>query len=168
MEGTLQTKSLFLKAFDATDIDPLFEIQGNPEWMKYTVTAKSRSECANWLHRYEASRADHGFAPWTLVHKQHRRVVGWGGLNVDPLDQRWGVEVAYFIHPDYSGQGLATELVVEALRSAREELLLKSVGAFVMPGNTGSNRVLGKAGFEFVRYEAELRRNYLEIKFDDS
>lgn len=162
------TKRLLLREFEVSDVDPLFEIQGNLEWMKHTVATKSREECADWLGRYAASAPVNGFAPWTAVHREDHCVVGWGGLNIDPLDTRWGVEISYFMHPGYAGQGLATELVLEALRCANDELGLESVGAFAMPQNTGSVRVLLKAGFRLVGFERELERDYFVIDLNRS
>ena len=94
-----------------------------------------------------------GFAPWTLVHRADRRIVGWGGLNIDPNAREWGPEVSYFIHSGYQGKGLATELVRASLEFGFARLNLPAIGAFARPENVGSARVLVKCGFTFVGYE---------------
>lgn len=162
----LPTKRLLLKEFEECDVDDLFAIQGNLEWMKHTVGQKTREDCAVWLRRYAESKLANGFAPWTIVHRGDKRIIGWGGLNIDPLDARWGVEVSYFIHPDYAKQGLATELVRVAVKYAAEELQLEKICAFALPENIGSQRVLKKAGFQLVGFEEELERDYFEIKLE--
>ena len=91
------------------------------------------------------------------------RIVGWGGLNVDPHDHGWGVEVSYFLDPACWGRGFATELVRASLDHAFGALALPEVGAFARPDNAASIRVLEKAGFAFVRFEPRLERNHYAI-----
>jgi RimJ/RimL family protein N-acetyltransferase len=43
------------------------------------------------------------------VSKANDRIVGWGGLYNHPFDPGWGMEIAYFFHPDVWGQGYATD-----------------------------------------------------------
>lgn len=90
----LQTKRLFLREFRDSDIDPLYEIQGDRDYMRFTFCAESRHACESWLRRYADSKRVNGFAPWTLAHRLDERVIGWGGLSIDPIAPEWGPEVA--------------------------------------------------------------------------
>jgi GNAT superfamily N-acetyltransferase len=107
----LHTTHLVLREFRDSDVDPLYEIQGNPDYMRFTFCAESRAACESWLRRYADIGRMNGFAPWTIVNRSDNRVIGWGGLNIDPKAPEWGIEVSYFIHPAYQGRGFATELV---------------------------------------------------------
>jgi len=162
-----QTARLILREFDDSDIDPLYEIQGNRDHMRFTHIAESRAACATWLRTHAAARKTNGFAPWTILNCTNGRVIGWGGLNIDPFDPGWGVEISYFIHPDFQGRGIASELVEFSLRHGFEEVGLKLIGAFTMPENRASARVLEKCGFKLLRYEAALLRNYYELRGED-
>src|SRR6266478_2225974 len=126
----LQTTRLFLREFRDSDVDPLYEIQGNREHMRFTFCADSRAACESWLRRHAESRPTNGFAPWTIVLRADERVIGWGGLNIDPNDPEWGPEVSYFIHPAYQGRGFATEVVKYSLRHGFIDLGLRQIGAF--------------------------------------
>jgi RimJ/RimL family protein N-acetyltransferase len=159
----VRTARLSLRPFDESDVDPIWEIQRDREHMKFTVAVRSRADCAHWLRRHADSRAVNGFAPWTLIHRSEARVIGWGGLGVDPFVPGWGPEVIYFIHASYCGHGLATELVQASLGFAFDEAALEAVAAFARPENQASIRVLEKCGFELVRYEPALERNHYEI-----
>jgi RimJ/RimL family protein N-acetyltransferase len=110
---------------------------------------------------------DHGYAPWTVVLRAEQRIVGWGGLNVDPVAPGWGPEVSYFIHSACAGRGYATELVRAALALGFAELKLAVIGAFASPANLASIRVLEKCGLRFVGYEAALARNRYEVGRQD-
>src|SRR5262245_65425415 len=86
--------------------------------MRHTHAASSREDCAHWHRTYAALEFTLGFAPWTVVLRSEERVIGWGGLNVDPFEPGWGIEVSYYLHPMRWGQGYATELVRGTLRHA--------------------------------------------------
>ncbi len=161
------TARLLLREFRDSDVEPLYEIQGNRDHMRFTHIAESREACANWLRTHTEARKTNGFAPWTIVDRADNRVIGWGGLNIDPFDPGWGPEISYFIHPDYQGRGIATELVKFALRHGFEDVGLKAIGAFTMRENRTSARVLEKCGFKFLRYEPALQRNHYELRIED-
>jgi RimJ/RimL family protein N-acetyltransferase len=148
------TPQLLLRPPQPADVDPLFEIQGNPDAMRYTYIAPNPEATAEYLTRYAERFAHDGFAPWTAVLRGEERVVGWGGLNRDPRAPEWGVEVAYFFHSSCWGRGLATELVCASLAHAAK-LGLPEVVAFTRPANLASRAVLLKTGFRFLRHVPE-------------
>jgi len=160
MQGspTRKTHQLLLRAPTPADSDALFEIQGDREAMRHTYVAPDRESTLRHLEAYAKRFAEDGFSPWTAVLEVEGRVVGWGGLNRDPEEPHWGIEVAYFFHRAYWGRGLATELVRASLDHAFRDLGLEEVIAFTRPANLGSQRVLEKAGFRFARHVAELER----------
>jgi RimJ/RimL family protein N-acetyltransferase len=164
MAEPIETARLTLRAFRDDDVAALFEIQSDPDAMRYTHRTASRVECAQWHGRYAALASSLGFAPWTVLLRAEQRIIGWGGLNVDPFDPGWGIEVSYYFHPDYWGRGLATELVRAALQHGFGALGLDAVGAFVRPANTASVRVLEKCGFARLGYEPRLERDHYEIR----
>jgi RimJ/RimL family protein N-acetyltransferase len=163
----LHTERLTLRELRDSDVDPLYEILGDREHMRFTVWAESRSACETWLREYARTREPNGFAPWTVVHRGDERVVGWGGLNVDPHAPGWGTEVIYFMHPSYAGRGLATEVVQASLRHGFGDLALGEIGAFARPENIASARVLEKCGFQLLRYEPALERNHYAARRED-
>ena len=132
--------------------------------MRYTYLAPSEEECARRLRAHERLRTANGFAPWVAVLRGDGRVVGWGGLGIDPFDPGWGVEVSYFFHPAHWGRGLATELVRAAVEHGFAALALPAIGAFARPENTASIRVLEKCGFRLLGWEPALERNHYEIE----
>ncbi|MCP5055639.1 MAG: GNAT family N-acetyltransferase [bacterium] len=161
---TIETLQLELRAYRPSDAEPLFQIQRDPDAMRYTWCAPSLAEAQQRLEAYAAGFAKDGFAPWTALSRQEDRVVGWGGLNRDPMDPGWGVEVSYFVAPHAWGKGYASEIVAASLALAFGELGLPMVDAFAMPANHASLRVLEKAGFRLVGFVPELDRNRYRIR----
>jgi len=159
-----ETLRLRLRPPRPTDVDPLFEIQGNPEAMRFTWCAPDRRGTSGFLDSYAERFAEDGFAPWTAVLKGAERVVGWGGLHKDPHAPERSAEVSYFIHPACWGQGLASELVQAALRLAFAQLRLREVAAYTRCANGASRRVLEKAGFVWLRQLPGLEREHFEIR----
>ena len=163
MSHILETDRLLLLPLQDEDIDPLYEIQRNPESMQYTFCAKTREDTKTRLHAYADQLEQFGFAPWTARLKSNQKIIGWGGLNVDPVEPGWGIEVAYFFHSDYWGKGLATELVRASIEHGFTNLKLEAINAYTHKDNIASTRVLEKCGFTFLRYEPKLDRNHFKV-----
>lgn len=160
----VHTPRLHLRPLRDADLAPLYAIQGDREAMRFTFCARTPQESEENLRGWAAQLETHGVAPWVAVLRDDDRVVGWGGLGVDPHEPGFGIEVGYFLHRDTWGRGLATELVGASLRHAFETLGLEWVGAFVRPENAASLRVLEKCGFQLLRYVPELERNQYEVR----
>lgn len=163
MQNNIETDRLLLRPFQEDDVAPLYDIQRNPESMQYTFCANSLRDSTERLSAYAAQLDKIGYAPWTVLLKSDPKIIGWGGLNIDPFDSGWGTEVAYFFHPDYWGLGFATELVQKALECGFVKLDLKEIHAYAHRDNLASIRVLDKCGFSFLRYEVKLGRNHYLI-----
>lgn len=157
--ATLETARLSLHTFRDEDVTELYRIQGDPVAMRYTFWASSRAESATRLRAYAALAEEMGYGPWTVMLRNEGRIIGWGGLNIDPFDPGWGVEVAYFFAPAYWGRGYATELVQAALREGFQRHNLREINAFAHRENCASTRVLKKCGFQFHQFEPQLDRD---------
>ena len=107
---------------------------------------------------HEWRRRRDGCAPWVAVRRDDGGIIGWGGLYEDPFDPGWNFEIGYYFRPDVWGRGYASELVNAALAIADQQLRLPEVWAMAHPDNTGSKRVLDKAGFRIARHLPERNR----------
>lgn len=158
------TGRLVLRQFEQRDTPALYSIQSDQEAMCHTYAANSLRQCEERLSTFEDLRPAQGFAPWVVIERASGRVIGWGGLNVDPFDPGWGVEVSYFFDPAVWGRGFGTELVSYSVKHAFADLALSYVIAFAKPDNVGSIRVLEKCGFSFTNYEPRIERNQYRIQ----
>jgi RimJ/RimL family protein N-acetyltransferase len=92
-------------------------------------------------------------------------VVGNGNLAVHSAVHR-RAEIGYLLHPDWWGQGLATEAARLLIGFGFGTLDLHRIEATTGPENRASARVLEKAG---MRYEGRLRENvFVRGKWRDS
>jgi ribosomal-protein-alanine N-acetyltransferase len=153
-----RTANLVLRRPRLTDAPALFEFFGDREAMRYTYASPTTRHVRRRLAAHEWQRRTDGFGPWTVEQADSGRIVGWGGLYVDPFDPGWGPEVAYFLHPDVWGRGYAGELVAASTDDADARLSLPELFSFAMPENGASCRVLERAGFHVVRYLPDMQR----------
>lgn len=159
MLSTLETERLTLARPKLADVPDLFEFLGDPKAMIHTHCDESLSACRRRIAVHEWKRRADGYAPWVIREKNAMKPIGWGGLYDDPFDPGWGIELAYYFHPDYWGKGYGMELAKAALEIADDVLAVPLVSAFAHPDNTASNRLLEKVGFEWQRYVQEMDRH---------
>jgi ribosomal-protein-alanine N-acetyltransferase len=166
MNNEIQTDLLLLRPFIPEDIDPLYKIQSDPIAMKYTICTKSRNETESRLNAYAKEVKELGFAPWTIILRSEKKVIGWGGLNTDPFDPGWGIEVVYFFHPNYWGKGFGTELVKISINQGFYKYKIREIHAFAHKDNIASIRALTKNKFKYLRFESKLNRNHYIITME--
>jgi [ribosomal protein S5]-alanine N-acetyltransferase len=158
-QQVIETPRLYLRSPILADVPRLYQFLGDAEAMKFTHIDGSLKQCRQRVAVHEYYRRKDDVAPWTVILKSKQKIIGWGGLYVDPFDRRWGVEVGYYFDPAYWGKGYASELVAAAIDVAELSVGLKEVWAFARLENKSSGRVLEKAGFKIDRWVPEMERN---------
>ena len=155
---TITTSRLILRQPRLSDVPALFAFLGDPNAMRHTHVDASLRECRRRIAAHEYRRRRDGAVPWTILTREDQRIIGWGGLYIDPFDPNWGMEIGYFFHPSTWGNGYASELVAACSQLADKILRLPDLTAFAHPDNAASRRVLEKAGFVEQRSVPEMDR----------
>ncbi|MBX9424941.1 MULTISPECIES: GNAT family N-acetyltransferase [Streptomyces] len=96
----------------------------------------------------QAERLRDGGVRWLGVDGE--LIVGAVTLSGIVLGPFRSASMGYWVDRDRTGRGLATALVEEACRGAREELGLHRIQAGTVLRNHASQRVLAKSGFERI------------------
>ena len=117
-----ETTRLRLRYPRLTDAPALLKIFSDVEAQRYTLHFGTLGECRRHIAVHDRHRRRTGCGPWLVTEKDGDRVIGWGGLYEDPLDRRWGIEVAYSFARSAWGRGYAGELVTYSLDVARDEV----------------------------------------------
>ena len=94
---------------------------------------------------------------FAVYEKGETDLLGTIGFNNILMDDHTA-EIAYDVHPDYWGLGIASQVCRAILAWGNEALGLSRVTACVLPTNPASIRVLEKCGF---RYEKTLKDHRL-------
>lgn len=144
---------MILRRFTAADAELLARLHGDPAVMRYIDPPESRavveSSTLPAILREYAELPD-GFGQFAA---EAPDFVGWFALKpatstgLDPGD----VELGYRLLPSHWGRGLATEGARMLVLRAFADLGVPKVVATTMAVNTGSRRVLEKAGLRHVR-----------------
>jgi len=158
----LETNRLLLRKPLLSDAPDLLDILGNEEAMRLTRRLVGLRACRRYIVAHECQRRKVGYAPWVVLEKVRKAIIGFGGLYDDPFDVGWGIEVSYHFAATAWGKGYATELTRFSLQFAHERLGFAEVRAFAHPDNAASQRVLKKASFECQCFVPEMNR-YLYV-----
>jgi RimJ/RimL family protein N-acetyltransferase len=151
MEIFLETDRLTLRRFTEADVDDLFELNGDPEVMRYLGgRATPRDEIRDgvlprffgYYERFE------GFGYWVAAEKPGGRFLGWFHLRPQEDGE---IELGYRLRRADWGKGYATEGSRALIRKAFTELGVERVVAHTMAVNLGSRRVMEKSGLALVR-----------------
>ncbi len=150
----LETERMVLRRFTSDDLDLIVELDADPEVKRYidgglpVDRAESEDMLAHWLRWYERGDA-YGF--WAAVERATGEFLGWfhfrPGEGAGPLE----AELGYRLRRSAWGRGLATEGSRALVERGFAEQGVDRVYATTMAVNTGSRRVMEKAGLRFVR-----------------
>ncbi len=146
-----QTARLLLRRMGEEDLDELTHMHLDARVMATLGGVRSPDETKEWLERQIGHWQRCGFGLWMARDRATGRFAGRGGLHYVEIDGREEVEVGYSFLPEFWGQGLATELACESVRTAFTVLYLPELVCFTLPTNHASQRVMQKAGFRYER-----------------
>ncbi len=135
----IQTERLLLRTTQPSDLAPIHEILRNIAatrfWSSLPHTNIEQSRV--WLEKMINIRPEEGE---DFVIEHQGRVIGKVGLHRFPM-------IGYILHPDYWGQGMASEALRVVLDRAFAIHHLPAVMADVDPDNMASLRLLDRLGF---------------------
>ncbi len=147
---TLETERLLLRPWREEDAASLYKyakderIGPTAGWPTHTDVENSREIIRTILSAEET---------YAICHKDSDEPIGSVGLIIGNRSNL-GIavneaEVGYWIGVPFWGQGLVTEAVRELIRHAFEDLNIRRLWGGYFDGNTRSQRVFEKCGFEY-------------------
>ena len=163
----LETERLLLRRFTDDDADNLFELDSDPEVMRFLSggeptprTVIEHDILPRFMHVDERFP---GFGFWAAMEKASGDFIGWFSLrpvdDSDPLEAGLG----YRLRRASWGRGYATEGARALIRLSFTELGVTRIIATTYGENLASRRVMEKAGMTFVRTfrlaTADLKRD---------
>lgn len=143
----LETKRLILRPFREGDGEALFQLNSDPEVMRYFPAPMTREESGVMLETL-IQRAQGGDVTFRAVTLKEGQFIGLAGLNRPRFAAPFMpcVEVGWrFVHRAW-GKGFATEAASASLTYGFNELGLREIVAFTVPANERSIRVMERLG----------------------
>ncbi len=148
----LETKRLRLEKFKLGDEQLLFELDSNPNVVKYVGGGASFEICRetiqNYLDFYSLDK-DCGF--YKIILKNTNEFIGWFHLRPEqnkPNDFSL-LELGYRLKEEYWGRGLATEGSQALVDKAFSNLKVDVVSSMAYHENKASFRIMEKVGMSF-------------------
>lgn len=150
------TDRLRLRPMTLDDAEAVFAYRSIPEVNTYTYTPiwTTLAEAENHVEKLvpRINDPESGFGKWMIELQDSGQIIGDVFLGKHE-ELQGSYEIGYMFHPDFYGQGFATEAVREVLRIGFEEWDVHRIYARVDEDNIGSARVCQKLG---MRQEARL------------
>ncbi len=129
-----------------------FNLNGDPEIMKYIRDAKSRQECSMFLKRNLAYYEQHPLmGRWAMIEKASNEFCGsFAVIPVETVDSSRHAEIqlGYALLKGHWGKGYATESTLGGRQYAFDVMKLPVIVAITDTANLASQKVLLRSGFE--------------------
>ncbi len=139
-----ETKRCFIREMTGNDMDALYEILTDEETAKYLpAKAGTKEEELEKLVSYVSCvYSFFGYGYWGVFLKETGELIGRAGFK----EGEFPLEAGYVIKRSEWGKGFATEVLLELVRYAEEELGCTEIYANIDERNTASLRVAEKCG----------------------
>ena len=154
--GGLTDGTVRLRPWDAGDVPALLDLESDPDVLRWYLrggAAPTEEQVAGHVRAAPAEWLAGTNARCVILDAATGEVAGSVALWVESPGARLG-NLGYALRPGHRGRGLASRAVTLLARWAFERAGLERVHAGAVVANTGSRRVLERAGF---RYEGVLR-----------
>ncbi|MDG1330732.1 MAG: GNAT family N-acetyltransferase [Crocinitomicaceae bacterium] len=144
-----ETDRLILRELQQDDAEYFFELNNDPNVLKYTgdVAFKSVKEARDFLKNY-SHYAKNGYGRWVVIRKSDHEFLGWCGLR---KNEEGYVDIGFRIFQAYWGNGYATEAAQKSIDLGFEKFGLREIIGRTADDNHGSFRVLEKIGMTFFK-----------------
>jgi RimJ/RimL family protein N-acetyltransferase len=142
MNSIIETKRLLLRTFTTEDAHLIYELNLDPEVIRYTGDpVKDIAQAREVLEQTilpQYALYDHG--RWAVHVKPGLEFIGWCGLKTRP--ERNEIDLGYRFMKKAWGRGYATEAAYACIRYGFEKQGLQRIVGRAMPRNIASLKVL--------------------------
>ncbi len=159
-----ETKRLKFRPADISDFDSWFEFFKDPLSFQHWIEQRQdpETECRNWLekqlNRYHCNLGGMN----ALIEKSTGKLIGFGGLLIQFVDNKEELEVAYSLLQLYRNKGYATEAAQKCKEYAFENNFRDSLISIISITNTPSANVAVKNGMH-IEKQIDYKGNQVNI-----
>jgi RimJ/RimL family protein N-acetyltransferase len=149
--NVLKTPRLDLRKFETDDASFFYEMNSNPEVIRYTGDSnfESVADARQFIENYD-HYSKHGYGRWTVVLRQTGEPIGFCGLKNHP-DEGY-IDLGYRFVQKHWRQGYTTEAAQACVYYGFHHLGLNEIVGRTAEDNRGSIRVLEKIGMKFWKH----------------
>jgi len=162
-QNNIETERLMLSEISMSDLEDIHRLHSIPEVDEFNTLGipKTLEETEKLIKPIILSRFKNprGSYTWKICLKDSNHFIGLAGFTLSNDKFKLG-EIYYKLHPDYWGNGYATEVAKRLVKKGFDDFDLQKVEAGVATENIKSIRVLEKIGMT----REGLRRKILPIR----
>ncbi|MEO7310007.1 MAG: GNAT family N-acetyltransferase [Chitinophagaceae bacterium] len=153
MNFILETPRLYLRQMTPADAPNAFELNSDPEVIRYTGDDpfESIQAAATFLINYK-DYEKYGVGRWAVIRKEDDAWLGWCGLKW--LAEKGEIDLGYRLLQRYWNKGYATEAAKACVAYGFQKFEYSFIVGRVLQENISSIKVLEKAGLSFVAEES--------------
>lgn len=150
MNIIFQSPHLYFREFTKNDVQPLFELNSNPNVIKYVHEPAPTLENVtdilfnSILPQYTLYK--HG--RWAVHLKSNDEFIGWCGLKYIKEDDE--IDLGYRFKEEYWGNGYGYEAAKATIDYGFKNLKLKRIVATALPQNIASWKIMEKCGMKCI------------------
>lgn len=156
--ANLNAARITLRLVSLNDLDAIYKMQCNEQVAQYNTIGipDDKGFTKTLIVNAISDVATFGKTNywWTIIRKSDDKMMGEAGLNLSKIKYKSG-EIFYALHPDFWGNGYATEAVETILNYAFIDLNLHRITAGVATENSKSIQLLERVG---MQREGKLRK----------
>jgi [ribosomal protein S5]-alanine N-acetyltransferase len=171
MSLILETNRLLLRKIEPTDAPALFELDSNPNVMRYLggKTIQSINQIHTMIEYIHQQYSQNGIGRYAVILKETNELVGWSGIKYVTEPENNFVnfyDLGYRFIERYWGKGYGYEAAKPWIDFAFNKMNIEKLNADAHINNAGSNRILQNLGFQLInQYEWEgYPFNWYELK----
>jgi len=148
----IETPRLILREFTVDDAYKIWELNSDPEVIKYTGDPpfESVEYAKDFLNNYK-DYENNGFGRWAVIKKNSNTFLGWCGLK---LNEQNLIDLGFRFFRREWNKGYATEAAKACLEYGFMELNINEIIGRVAMKNTGSIKVLEKLAMEYWKNDS--------------
>lgn len=151
----LETPRLALRQFTEDDVDNLFDLNSDPEVMRYLTGGRPtpREEIRDQIMPFHLAIYDRldRLGTWAAQSTATGEFLGWFHLRPGPGTDITNTELGYRLRRSAWRKGYATEGSRALIRTGFTDLGVERIFGHTMTVNTASRRVMEKCGMTLVR-----------------
>ncbi len=143
-----QSDNLGFRNWQISDIELLYEINSDPDVMKYFPRCYTREEVVSFIIRMQKQYRKKGYTYFAIDHLKDDTLIGFIGLAFQNFESPFTpcIDIGWRLNKHYWNRGLATEGARSCLDYGFKELKLSSVRSITPEINKASIHIMNKIG----------------------
>jgi RimJ/RimL family protein N-acetyltransferase len=153
MRIVLETSRLIIRQFTGDDVDNLFNLNGDPEVMRYLGRPQSREVLRDQIIPFHLGVYErlNRLGTWAAESADDSEFLGWFHFRPGSDGDVANIDLGYRLRRSAWNMGYATEGSRSLINMGFAELGVQRVFAHTMAVNSASRRVIEKCGLALVR-----------------